>query len=482
MRKIFIFLLLIILLKQVFAQNYKTVIPGDTTYFNGGTAVIQLDSITNSGDTVMYHNFKMIRANDDFATYDLQGASWTGKNIMVLPNGINMFVNKESDTIFIKTNAELGEKWLFYTYSNGNYIEAEIASKTEEDFIGINDWVKTITLQLKTSDGTNVCGFINDKYLKISENYGFVRAFNFYEFPFDTNTGEEWVELPAELELAGTSGLGYTNFGAAEIYNYDVGDEMHIKELQYGDDVTPAEKKQIIYKVISVLKSDNEANYSFDRCYSYEYSDYQNPENSYIEYVHDTIDVNYDFTSAQMQQLGNLSYKPFFDGGFWTFMTGKSRCTYAFTGDDIHHLSEVLFDPVYCNNYCKGLGGPYYIRPEFSLPPAERVLVYYKKGSVEWGTPYSCEQLSVSKFYKKSKFVKISPNPANTYIYLSSENYVCKNQKILITDISGKIYYRKTGKILNSKIDISNFPSGIYILRISNNDFIETQKIVIQHK
>jgi hypothetical protein len=69
--------------------------------------------------------------------------------------------------------------------------------------------------------------------------------------------------------------------------------------------------------------------------------------------------------------------------------------------------------------------------------------------------------------------VNISPNPASDYITIQSE---FKNLNYELYDFSGKTILN--GKV-NSKIDVSQLESGIYFLRIfQDNVVIQTQKIV----
>jgi len=65
----------------------------------------------------------------------------------------------------------------------------------------------------------------------------------------------------------------------------------------------------------------------------------------------------------------------------------------------------------------------------------------------------------------KINFIKVFPNPAYNYLYLT--NNVNIKSKFIISNLNGQIVSQ--GNILeNKKIDISNIPKGIYILKIGN--------------
>ena len=70
------------------------------------------------------------------------------------------------------------------------------------------------------------------------------------------------------------------------------------------------------------------------------------------------------------------------------------------------------------------------------------------------------------------------PNPANNVLYVNQQN---ANDDFLVEiyDFSGKNYFRKQIENMTA-IDISNFPAGLYLIRISDNDEIYTKKLIIE--
>ena len=96
-------------------------------------------------------------------------------------------------------------------------------------------------------------------------------------------------------------------------------------------------------------------------------------------------------------------------------------------------------------------------------------------------TQYGYAQNSVNKkpLYQNIEGLSIYPNPFNrgrTFIYLTSKLNLTK--KIEFFNVLGKKVYSTilTGKELN----ISNLSKGVYILKITENDIIETRKLVIK--
>jgi hypothetical protein len=78
--------------------------------------------------------------------------------------------------------------------------------------------------------------------------------------------------------------------------------------------------------------------------------------------------------------------------------------------------------------------------------------------------------------------VTVFPNPSNDVLYIDLSNYLSEVNEIKIFNINGievnvNQMEMKTAHLV--KIDASDFPPGIYFLRIKNNETICTKKIII---
>ena len=72
----------------------------------------------------------------------------------------------------------------------------------------------------------------------------------------------------------------------------------------------------------------------------------------------------------------------------------------------------------------------------------------------------------------------IYPNPAYEVLYITNKSK--ENLKTEIADINGQIIYSSEISYGDLKINVSGFAKGIYILKISSNDKIQTQKLLIE--
>ena len=76
----------------------------------------------------------------------------------------------------------------------------------------------------------------------------------------------------------------------------------------------------------------------------------------------------------------------------------------------------------------------------------------------------------------ESSLINIYPNPVSEEIYLEFENI--KIQKIVITDFSGKILFEKNNIQNKESVNVSNFKSGIYFIKIISSEKNYIQKII----
>ncbi|MCK4678614.1 MAG: T9SS type A sorting domain-containing protein, partial [Bacteroidales bacterium] len=74
--------------------------------------------------------------------------------------------------------------------------------------------------------------------------------------------------------------------------------------------------------------------------------------------------------------------------------------------------------------------------------------------------------------------IKIYPNPTNDYFIIDLTDSKINNANIDIFDISGKIIFSKY--IYNTnKFIVDGFPAGIYLIKITSNNNVTTEKVVI---
>ena len=226
---IFFFILTLPGIFPLVAQDYQTIRSDRIAYFFnqvGYVSCIRIDSVTIQTDSVFYP-FSNIRELDD-GCYTPFGSSWIGEKIIIKENGLNIFFNKDHDSIQLKTNALLNDSWTLFNLPDSIKIIATIIKQDTMSFMGLLDSVKSIGFQVYDKNMNLLDYVLNNMELKISKNYGFVSTFNFYFFPdFQISYPFEQFE---EYDLIGLSNpkIGVQNLTWFEVNDFQPGDEIHV--------------------------------------------------------------------------------------------------------------------------------------------------------------------------------------------------------------------------------------------------------------
>ena len=104
------------------------------------------------------------------------------------------------------------------------------------------------------------------------------------------------------------------------------------------------------------------------------------------------------------------------------------------------------------------------------------VAQFYQENSNELVSG-ECLYISVSDL--SSEELKVSPNPATDFISLQ---YPGKSNisTVQIVDLNGRILRETNGSQMNESIDISEYPNGIYIVRLIGKDSVAYAKFMIE--
>ncbi len=155
-----------------------------------------------------------------------------------------------------------------------------------------------------------------------------------------------------------------------------------------------------------------------------------------------------------------------------------------------HKQAEYTYESDYSSTIIEKIGDVKYM---FNWNPWENIACddnwtqglrcYYDSliGSYSTNIADSCEYTYIWTEIKDTKntndIFKIYPNPTSNFINIETDNNT--NYSIEILDITGKLVY-STKTASNKKIKLNNFNSGIYLLRIKDNDnIISSKKIII---
>lgn len=77
--------------------------------------------------------------------------------------------------------------------------------------------------------------------------------------------------------------------------------------------------------------------------------------------------------------------------------------------------------------------------------------------------------------------VKISPNPVMDHLTFIVSAEKAKNMAYTLSDINGNVIYEGAISSLQTQLNVSKFPSAIYLLKIKQNNILISSAKIIKH-
>ena len=448
----------------------------ETRYYEQGSQIIALkiDSVGFDGDSIFYPSPHWY--NHSFWCYSPDSCSNLGKEVRISPDGTHKFITGRNDTVTIMLQGALDETWIAYTSEDGEEIvEATVVSQAEEEVLGELDVVKTIDFQMYNSEMEPVIAAVNSWQVEHSEEFGLVSYPDFSNFP----QLNEIPTSPSQMKyLKGIKGgPGIQNIGALDIYDFQVGDEIHIEEKdQNGMNVDIV---QYAEKVLARVDYSDSIAYDLEiRTWVYNGPgleiDLQPADTIYTSRTYSVDSAYLDFLPGLPlftdQNEGAGFYNWLDEGQFGIKKVFPYEAIMGFY-EDQNCYEELIdwgcFSDGYLN-YLDGLGGPYYICVNSVKNSHRRTLKYFQKGDEEWGEP-----LSVKNQGESQVSLKIYPNPASDQIRIDLD-YLSQNLEIRILEITVKLIRESA---YTGTVDVSSLPGGIYFLQV-----IEDHRIIASSK
>ena len=156
MKTTLLFWLCIFFLQNVKAQSYAGFRTNDTTYFTSGAVspypdylrVNWIKDAVASGSDSIFTFYPSVRLFPNSAfCLDTLGMSWSGKTVLRKNNGDEYYYNFLSDSIRIRTQAQLNETWIIATDTNAIEIWGIVYSIDTMIIDGQIDSIITINFQ-----------------------------------------------------------------------------------------------------------------------------------------------------------------------------------------------------------------------------------------------------------------------------------------------------------------------------------------------
>lgn len=485
MKKSGIVILVCAILSSLYAYDYQTVFSNRTALFqltNGIITALKIDSVPFDADSIFFP-FKSIQKKDEVC-YDAEGSSWSGNKIIVSPEW-NYFFNEHSDTMKIKTNAKFHEGWKFFE-NEDVIVEAVVYFHDTMTVLGLVDSVKTIDLQAYYK--TEPTGMFAHGVLLLSKHYGLIKTYNLHVFPGKYQPVSGTTNLKTHT-LVGMNQpiLGMQNLNWFDVFDFQPGEEFHTEE--HVSIITSGPPTENIFRNIRLIQNREDFTDSIvyqihdrnERIYTYGQNVMSHEFSDTESKIVITQNHNFDLLPSQpyIQNEMLMSNYMEFNGGIIRKRSGggipynESRACWTYDSDVI---SDV------CNTdkteYYKGLGGPFYERTsgcwEINNSTETRTLMYYKKGSVEWGTPIVISGLDETSL---GAYVFVYRNPVKDVLSVKFSNPV-DNSHIKIYDLSGSVLLHKQLFSAETEIQLSSLVFGMYMYQICvNGQVVKSGKI-----
>jgi len=478
------------------AQDYSPLIYGNTSLFQfEGQSEFEsrIEALQEEPGFISDYRgdaIKLLQAWNDDPTMECKPhnvATWAGpKYVKGLPPNSTpntyYFFNKANEPIIFQPLKEVGETWTMYTYANGNYIEATISHKENLSFLELSDSVKTISLQLKNSSGTELSNPLNNIIYRVSKHYGLIQLTSFLDFP-------------SAIAAANLVGLTVPKKGmqlitSREIFNFDIGDEFHYDSL-FQSHYHVLHQSKTINIVTGIYRSANTDTviYTFDQLKETRQWNAETSELTHY-YSRENVQEKYTLSTSQLYPAqANLNTEPSIRNvSYWlTLFSDNVRLKWNTDGGMLYKQSDNdptcweldSYGSISFYSYLEGCGlssdSMHYWNSAFDY--GYKRLVYFKKGEQQWGDP-----LILSTTTKKeSASLTLFPNPLKQGEILHVESDHFRAIHCTIFNSQGIQVYKSQNDTSVEYIDLKELEPGLYIVQLVNdkNEML-TSKLLIK--
>jgi hypothetical protein len=465
------------LLLKMFAKDYQTIYSDRTSFFiDQGNQIrcIKIDSVSVENDSVFFAYSNILSI--DKHCFTPFGYSWIGRKILIKKD-YNIFLNIFGDSIFIKTNAKLNEKWVAFRQKDSLIIYAQVINIEKRSFLGLNDTVKTINFITYNKMVEPISLESKSFNIELSKNYGLIKTLNFSYFP---NYTSFYFDLNLDTyELIGLSKpkVGVQNLTWFDVYDFNLNDEIHVlyensswdQKTNTGNSIS----QSTIYKYLERKNNKDSIIYSVERKMNV-FRRIDKWDNTNYSFIHDTITSiftsNPAFDKLPLETIFE-NRSVYFNSMSFGVNISKNILLNRIrkNGRDSCWGFEIVDGCLYSPVYLKGLGGPYYSCNNFSSAGGINMqLVYYKKGGNEWGNPMIFSKINE---IEKEINIKIYPNPLNEIIQIEVDfSFIPINFELY--DLSGKIVLNDKITSNNKSLSLKDINDGFYIYNLVKNSKI----------
>ena len=515
MRKLLCFFLFLVSSFRSIAQNYQCFSPNTIKYFTNSDGYLRgmrIDSVRSIGSDTIYYPYHTPRGS--YGCYytgslDSNGGSWLGGKVIKDSDGTFLFDNLWHDTIIIKTQAHVGDSWIFFEDTTQISYKATLVALDTMTVLGTIDSVKKIIIEADSGGVINTLDPVNNFQILLSKHSGFVQVFDLYTFPYhrpDSIHVNVWYfdyyfDLLLGLPIVGGDGgcdpfyfnrvdsdkltfklIPFHSPTRMEIYDFNIGNIFEssdqITEIGGAYAKTTVAVDTILTKAITPYTVD----YTFAiRTWI--------TINSYGVYSYSggygasslSADTSLMFSFNKLPEEWRAGYFfHYYPSQSIALDTGCQTAVYVYDDDNIDYSSaEILLqdhwgDPdVYMFGYSStayGIGygqvGYHFYNYAMYGRGEDEGYSYVRKGGTECGHFSQIAVLGINEILTPSN-VEIYPNPALSQLNISISGRITT---IDVYNIIGQTVYSEAYNSEKVQIDVSALRPGVYFVKINGTD------------
>jgi len=502
------FLLFILILSSYFcdAQNYQCLQSGVKHYFTNSLDYlrgIRIDSVKTMGDTVVYYPFHTPRGIYNTLTQDslnAAGGSWLGGKVLQLSDGTFIFDDDWSDSVIIKTQANLTDNWIFYQDTSSLYYLATVVSVDTMTFAGFFDTVKTIQINAYNGTALVTSDPVNGFQILLSKNHGFVQVFDLYTFPYHLANSGYYQGLDYYLDLAvnkppyplglnvpidydlwpsATNSIytlcSFKSPSTIQLYQWNIGDVYEYANcFYYNSYLSGCGCGPVGEFDMDTIKSVNAIADTVNYGYSGWAADIIAPEYFFYSYspvasvvtIDSILLIDTTLMPEEYGQNSNYYYSP-------------NDTSYCITGpfygivNSVELSGAVYYPPFEAGPVVVGYKAPLGLLYGFGCSSDtrpivnSRQLIYYDRAAGGCGAPPNIPTSVPIVGYNNS--IEIFPNPATTSLTIQSSNEPIT--QVSISNIFGQTVYSRQPAVgsLQCTVDVSALPCAMYFLQVNGS-------------
>ena len=485
------------------AQNFQCLQAGVKHYFTNGNGYlrgIRIDSVKTVGSDFIYYPFLTLRNPYWHGTpLDSNGGSWLGKNVTQTSDGTFLFDNLWHDTVVIKTQAHLGDSWVFYNDSTALYYMANVIGIDTMSVLGVVDSIKKILITANNPSGIVTTDPVDSFQIILSQNNGFVHIFDLYTFPYhkpdtvyyggfdyylDYALGNvRSVPTPPNARNSIFMLVSLINPTSVQLNDWHAGDVFENSIFVSGipsdgsypyvyafDSITG---RTVTPGGIQLTFSGWEAKMHirpFDLLSGLFNPSLQRPYDTFSTAGTLNFTNNLLIDTAIMPEEFNQLYIQYY------LPNDTTQCLrnayYHFIASEIHNHSGFTEGNPLSLEYKTGIGQiKYHWDWAGGSPPEvdDNTLLYYVKNGIPCGhyiNPYPLNYIEKVNELTKAR-IDIFPNPATTFITISEQDRITT---VAITNLIGQTVYSQEYNADKVQIDVADLPAGVYFIRINGTE------------